>query len=543
MQPPEAESGREALPGVTVTVPEERAPGPGAASPPYRTGQGSRFPLGASAHAEGVNFCVFSRHATRVDAAALRGRRQPRAVPDHRARARAQPHLLLLARLRRRAPGRRPLRVAHGRPDRHARDGPLLRPAQGSRRPVRAGGDGRRMGPAQGSRSATTTVTPASAAIVAEGLPARPVDARRARRRRHLRAARGRLHAPPLERRAAPRHLRGPGREDPLPARPRRHARRAAAGDGVRRAGRTCPASLRRGLTELLGLQHPQLLQPAPALLREPGERRPRVPRPHRRAPRGRASACCSTSCSTTPPRAAQGGPVIHFKGHGQRGVLSPRSRRPAPLPRLHRLRQHGQLQPPDRHGLMPCTASSTGWRSSASTGSASTWRASSPAARTARSMAEPAAALGHRVVARPLPRAADRRGLGRGRPLSRRRVPRAWRWAEWNGRYRDAVRRFVRGDPGLVGEVATRIAGSADLYGDDGRLPANSVNFVTCHDGFTLADLVSYNDEAQRGQRRGQPRRGRRQRELELRRRGRDLGPGGDRAPAAGRRGTTWPS
>jgi glycogen operon protein len=65
--------------------------------------------------------------------------------------------------------------------------------------------------------------------------------------------------------------------------------------------------------------------------------------------------------------------------------------------------------------------------------------------------------------------------------------------WAEWNGRYRDAVRRFVRGDPGLAGELATRIAGSADLYGDDGRLPANSVNFVTCHDGFTLADLVSY--------------------------------------------------
>jgi glycogen operon protein len=54
-------------------------------------------------------------------------------------------------------------------------------------------------------------------------------------------------------------------------------------------------------------------------------------------------------------------------------------------------------------------------------------------------------------------------------------------------------VRRFVRGHAGLAGEVATRIAGSADLYGDDGRLPANSVNFVTCHDGFTLADLVSY--------------------------------------------------
>jgi len=65
--------------------------------------------------------------------------------------------------------------------------------------------------------------------------------------------------------------------------------------------------------------------------------------------------------------------------------------------------------------------------------------------------------------------------------------------WSEWNGRYRDVMRRFVRGDPGLVGEVATRLAGSADLYADDGRRPTNSVNFITCHDGFTLLDLVSY--------------------------------------------------
>ena len=65
--------------------------------------------------------------------------------------------------------------------------------------------------------------------------------------------------------------------------------------------------------------------------------------------------------------------------------------------------------------------------------------------------------------------------------------------WAEWNGHYRDVMRRFVRGDPGLAAEVATRIAGSADLYADDGRLPGNSINFVTCHDGFTLRDLVSY--------------------------------------------------
>ncbi|SAL14182.1 glycogen debranching enzyme GlgX [Caballeronia peredens] len=66
--------------------------------------------------------------------------------------------------------------------------------------------------------------------------------------------------------------------------------------------------------------------------------------------------------------------------------------------------------------------------------------------------------------------------------------------WAEWNGRYRDVIRRFVRGDAGIIGQVCTCMAGSADLYEENGRLPPNSINFVTCHDGFTLNDLVSFN-------------------------------------------------
>ncbi len=73
---------------------------------------------------------------------------------------------------------------------------------------------------------------------------------------------------------------------------------------------------------------------------------------------------------------------------------------------------------------------------------------------------------------------------------------PHFQRWMEWNGRYRDDVRRFLRGDRGLVGAFATRLFGSADLYQDDGREPYHSVNFVTCHDGFTLEDLVSYNEK-----------------------------------------------
>jgi glycogen operon protein len=72
-------------------------------------------------------------------------------------------------------------------------------------------------------------------------------------------------------------------------------------------------------------------------------------------------------------------------------------------------------------------------------------------------------------------------------------------RWAEWNGKYRDTVRKFVKGDPGLTGELASRVAGSYDLFAphpEAERSPYHSINFITCHDGFTLNDLVSYNDK-----------------------------------------------
>src|SRR5207248_10151488 len=68
--------------------------------------------------------------------------------------------------------------------------------------------------------------------------------------------------------------------------------------------------------------------------------------------------------------------------------------------------------------------------------------------------------------------------------------------WTEWNGKYRDAVRSFWRGDGGTVSELATRLAGSNDLYEHGGRRPYASINFITAHDGFTLHDLVSYNDK-----------------------------------------------
>jgi isoamylase len=69
-------------------------------------------------------------------------------------------------------------------------------------------------------------------------------------------------------------------------------------------------------------------------------------------------------------------------------------------------------------------------------------------------------------------------------------------RWAEWNGKYRDDVRRFLKGDTGLAGALAQRLQGSPDLYGWNGRGPTASINFLACHDGFTLHDVFAYNDK-----------------------------------------------
>ena len=66
--------------------------------------------------------------------------------------------------------------------------------------------------------------------------------------------------------------------------------------------------------------------------------------------------------------------------------------------------------------------------------------------------------------------------------------------WSEWNGRFRDTVRKFGKGDGGQIRDLGSRLTGSADLYRDDGRSAFNSINFITCHDGFTLGDLVTYN-------------------------------------------------
>jgi glycogen operon protein len=92
--------------------------------------------------------------------------------------------------------------------------------------------------------------------------------------------------------------------------------------------------------------------------------------------------------------------------------------------------------------------------------------------------------------------------------------------WAEWNGKYRDAVRAYWQGEGGLIGELAYRLTGSSDLYEHNGRRPYASVNFVTCHDGFTLQDLVSYNGKHNEANQEESRDGHRRQPQLELRRR-----------------------
>ena len=103
--------------------------------------------------------------------------------------------------------------------------------------------------------------------------------------------------------------------------------------------------------------------------------------------------------------------------------------------------------------------------------------------------------------------------------------------WSEWNGKYRDTIRDFWRGQPATLPEFASRLTGSSDLYQQDSRRPVASVNFVTCHDGFTLTDLVSYDHKHNEANGERQPGRHRRQPVLELRCRGPHRGQGHPRA------------
>ncbi len=208
----------------------------------------------------------------------------------------------------------------------------------------------------------------------------------------------------------------------------------------------------------------------------------------------------------------------------GAAGAVGQRSPEPELARHLlgrDRLRQHRRRQPPVRAADDPRLAALLGDRDARRRLPVRPALRAHPD-RPARRHAQPPAGR-HRPGPGAAAREADRRAVGRvGRRLPRGRVPAAV----------DRVERPVpRRDPRLLerailrasASVATRLAGSSDLYADDGRSPYASVNFVTAHDGFTVRDLVSYDAQAQRGQRRGQPGRQRQQPVVQPRRRGRD--------------------
>ena len=162
----------------------------------------------------------------------------------------------------------------------------------------------------------------------------------------------------------------------------------------------------------------------------------------------------------------------------------------------LLRLRQHRQLQPSRRPRIDPDLPALLGRRKCTWTACVSISPRSWAAITTGNVLIEPpivemiaedGVLADTKLIAEPW----DAAGL-----YQVGRFPFGRRWSEWNGRYRDDVRRFWRGEAGLVGDLATRLCGSSDLYQATGRLPHHSVNFITCHDGFTLWDLVCYNQK-----------------------------------------------
>ena len=190
----------------------------------------------------------------------------------------------------------------------------------------------------------------------------------------------------------------------------------------------------------------------------------------------------------------AEGGrrrPDLQLPRPGQLALLH--ARRARPVPELLRLRQHLQQRPPGRprlHRGLPAELGRRGRGGRVPVRPGLGLRPRPPGQRPRQSAGGESdlrgfAALRHQ---------ADRRALGRRRAVPGGDLPGGARWSDWNGRYRDDVRRFWRGEPGMTSALATRLCGSDDLY--SGRGPLHSINFLCCHDGFTLYDLVSYNQK-----------------------------------------------
>ena len=215
----------------------------------------------------------------------------------------------------------------------------------------------------------------------------------------------------------------------------------------------------------------------------------------------------------------------------GQRGLLPPRAPRPAVLHGLLRLREHPQRQPPAGHQVHHRVARVLGHRVPRRRLPLRPRAPSCPAVPAARRWTTPPVLWNielSRILSetKVIAEAWDAGGL-----YQVGRFP-GKRWSEWNGPYRDDIRRFLRGEPGIIGAVATRIAGSEDLFGPAGRAAEQQHQLHHLPRRLHPERPGQLQRQAQRGQRRAEPRRLRRQPQLELRRRGPDRRPG-DRGPA----------
>ena len=449
---------------------------------------------------------------------------------------RRQPHLPLLAHVRASAltPGMHYAYRVDGPRDLHG--GATGSTRKGAARPVRRGqhehalGPGRRLRPGRQPRarrcaaSSSTAATTTGRATSRSGAPMSDTII-------YEMHVRGFTKSPTVGRRA-PGHVRRRDREDPVPQGARRHRGRAAAGLRVRRATR-CAGSTRstaQRCGNFWGYDPYLLLRPAGELLRRARRGLARS-REFRDMVKALHKAGIEVILDVVFNHTGEGnhmGPTISFKGlDNDAYYLLTSSRRPQyymdysgcgntvncnhPIvrevhPRLPALLGRGDARRrlPLRRGLGPA-----------------------PRRRTARRWTIPPVVWEHRAVRGARRHEDDRRGVGRrrplpGRPASRARAGRSGTAASATtcGASCAATRARRRRSP-------TRIAGSADMYQGGGALPDQQRQLHHRHDGFTLNDLVAYNEQAQRGQRRGQPRRHQRQPELELRRRGRHRRPG----------------
>ena len=303
---------------------------------------------------------------------------------------------------------------------------------------------------------------------------------------------RGFTRQPELGRRArAARHVRRDHRAHPLSRRSRRHGRRAAAGLPVRSpwpppAGLATTGATRRSRSSLR--------TPATAADRE-------------RSARSTSSAISSRRCTGR----HRGDPRRRLQPHRRR--RTPTARRsafrglanddyyildagPRALRRLQRLRQHAQRQPVDRPPPHPRQPALLGRRRCTSTASASTWPRSCHATRRGQPLERPADPVGHRDATRssPAPSSSPKRGT----PPGSTRSAASSATAGWNGTAVSATTcaRFVKGDADGRGGRDSACSAARTSIGHLDREPEQSINFVTCHDGFTLNDLVSYNDK-----------------------------------------------